>query len=51
MSMKSSEDSAQEVKPDDGESCLLPIPTQDLTISGDGFGDAVDQPLPVSDPL
>ena len=42
MSMNSSEDSAQEVEPDDWESCLPPIPTQDLTIIGDGFGDSVD---------
>ena len=51
MSINSGEESEEEVEPDDWESCLPPIPTQDPTISGEGFGDAIDQPLPLSDPL
>ena len=51
MSINSGEESEEEVEPDDWESCLPPIPTQDPTISGEGFGDVIDQPLPLSDPL
>ena len=43
MMINSSEESEQEVEPDDFESCLPPIPTQYPTISGDDFGDIVDQ--------
>ena len=39
MMINSSEESEQEVEPDDFESCLPPTQTQDPTISGDGFGD------------
>ena len=43
MMINSSEESEEEVEPDDFESCLPPIATQDPTINGDGFGDIVDQ--------